>query len=201
VEICVDSTVSAQAAERGGAHRVELCSGLAEGGITPSAGLIENVRRQIHIPLHVIIRPRGGDFFYTEDEFEIMKRDVLTAKQLGANGIVVGILKEDGQVDAVRLRCLVDLARPLHTTFHRAFDMTPDLNQALTDVTGTGVDRILTSGGAQNAEEGLSSISRLIASAKDGVAIMVGGGIRESNLRRIIAATGAREIHANLGHS
>lgn len=201
VEICVDSTASALAAERGGAQRIELCSGLAEGGTTPSAGLIENVRRHVRIGLHVIIRPRGGDFSYTEDEFEIMKCDVLAAKQLGADGVVLGILKEDGHVDVVRTRCLVEMARPLNATFHRAFDMAADLNQALADVISTGADRILTSGGVQNAEDGLATISSLIASAKNRVAILVGGGIRETNVRRILAATGAREIHANVGLS
>ena len=201
VEICVDSTESAFAAERGGAHRVELCGDLLEGGITPSAGLIETVRQKVGISLHVIIRPRGGDFCYTADEFESMKRDVLTAKQLGADGVVFGILKENGQVDAARTRCLVEIARPLNATFHRAFDMSADSNQALEDVIQAGIHRVLTSGGEQNAEDGLAAIASLVAAAKDRVAVMVGGGIRETNVRRIIAETGAREIHANVGHS
>ncbi len=197
----MDSTASAVASERGGAHRIELCSGLAEGGTTPSAGLIESVRRSVGIPLHVIIRPRGGDFLYSDDEFEIMKRDIVAAKQLGAHGVVLGILKEDGRVDVDRTRCLVDLARPMSTTFHRAFDMAVDLNQALADVTSAGADRILTSGGAQNAEDSLATIASLIVNAEKSVAIMVGGGIRETNVPRIIAATGAREIHANVRSS
>jgi len=201
VEICVDSIESALAAERGGAHRVELCSNLLEGGTTPSAGLIETVRRKVRIGLHIIIRPRGGDFCYSEDEFESMKRDVLTAKQLGADGVVFGILKEDGQVDTSRTRGLVELARPLSSTFHRAFDMTADLNQALEDVIKAGTSRVLTSGGEQNAEDGIATIVRLVRVAKDRVAVMVGGGIRETNVRQIIEATGAREIHANMGHS
>ncbi|HEY1676604.1 MAG TPA: copper homeostasis protein CutC [Candidatus Sulfotelmatobacter sp.] len=201
VEICVDSTASAVAAERGGAHRIELCSGLAEGGITPSAGLIENVRRHVRIPVHVIIRPRGGDFFYTDDEFETMKRDVLTAKQLGADGIVLGILQDNGTVDTPRTRCLVEVARPLAVTFHRAFDMTSDLQRALAEITSAGVDRILTSGGAQNAENGLPTIAGLVANAKDNIVIMVGGGIRETNVQHIVAATGARDVHANVAQS
>lgn len=201
VEICVDSTASALVAERGGAHRIELCSGLTEGGTTPSVGLIESARNHVHIPLHVIIRPRSGDFFYSEDEFEIMKRDVVVAKQLGADGVVLGILQEDGHVDTARTRCLVDLARPMSTTFHRAIDMAVDISQALADVTSAGVDRILTSGGTQNAEDSLATISSLVASAGNSVAIMVGGGIRETNVRRIITATGVREIHANVGQS
>jgi copper homeostasis protein len=201
VEICVDSTESALAAEHGGAQRVELCGDLAEGGITPSAGLIENVREKLHIALHVIIRPRGGDFCYTPDEFESMKRDVLTAKRLGANGVVLGILREDGHVDTDRTRTLVDLAYPLSTTFHRAFDMSVDLNRALEDVIGAGVDRVLTSGGGQNALDGIAAIAHLVGAAGSRIAIMIGGGIRETNVHRILAETGAREIHANVGDS
>lgn len=201
VEICVDSIESALAAERGGAHRVELCSNLPEGGTTPSAGLIEIVRHKVRISLHVIIRPRGGDFCYTADEFESMKRDVLTAKQLGADGVVFGILKEDGHVDTDRTRSLVEIARPLSTTFHRAFDMSVDLNRALEDVINAGIHRVLTSGGEQSAEAGTATIASLVAIAKNRIAVMVGGGIRETNAGRIIAGTGAREIHANVGHS
>ena len=200
LEICVDSSESALAAERGGAHRVELCGDLLEGGITPSAGLIETVRKRVRIGVHVIIRPRGGDFCYTADEFESMKRDVLAAKHLGADGVVFGILKEDGHIDTARIRTLVELARPLSSTFHRAFDMSVDLNQALEDVIHSGISRVLTSGGEQNAEDGIPTIARLVAAAKSRVAIMVGGGIRETNARRILAETGAREIHANVGH-
>jgi len=201
LEICVDSTESALAAERGGAQRVELCGDLVEGGITPSAGLIENVRQQVHITLHVMIRPRGGDFCYSPDEFESMKRDVLTAKKFGADGVVFGILKENGRVDTARTRSLVELARPLSTTFHRAFDMSADLDQTLEDVISAGVDRVLTSGGGQNAEDRIANITGLVVAAKDRIGIMVGGGIRETNVRRILAETGAREIHANVGHS
>ena len=201
IEICVDSVESALAAERGGAQRIELCGDLLEGGTTPSAGLIGTVREKVGIGLHVIVRPRGGDFCYTADEFESMKRDVLTAKQLGADGVVFGILKEDGQVDTARTRGLVELAHPLSTTFHRAFDMSADLTQALEDVLHAGVRRVLTSGGGQYAEDGVKAIATLVASAKNRIAVMVGGGIRETNVRRIIAATGAREIHANVGRS
>jgi copper homeostasis protein len=201
VEICVDSTESALAAEGGGAQRVELCGDLVEGGITPSAGLIENVRQKVQIALNVIIRPRGGDFCYGDDEFDSMKRDVLTAKQFGADGVVFGILKEDGRVDAKRTRSLVELAHPMSTTFHRAFDMSLDLKRALEDLIDAGVDRVLTSGGGQNALDGIPSIASLVTAAKGRIAIMVGGGIREANVRRIVAETGAREIHANVGDS
>ncbi len=201
LEVCVESTASAMAAERGGAHRIELCSSLAEGGTTPSAGLIEIVRRKVRIPVHIIIRPRGGDFCYSSDEFESMKRDILTAKELKADGVVFGLLTEDGHVDVKRTQCLVEIADPMKTTFHRAFDMSVDLNQALEDVADAGVDRVLTSGGRQNAQDAIPAISRLIADANGKVAVMIGGGIRESNVRRILTQTGAREIHANLGET
>ena len=128
---------------------MELCGSLVEGGVTPSAGLIATARQKISIGLHVMIRPRAGDFYYSADEFEVMRRDVLMAKQLGAEGVVFGILDADANVDIQRTRALVDLARPLKVTYHRAFDMSADLFRSLEQVTETGADRILTSGGAQ----------------------------------------------------
>jgi copper homeostasis protein len=201
VEICVDSIASAMAAERGGAGRIELCSDLLEGGITPSAGMIELVRAQVSIPLQLMIRPRGGDFCYTADEFEIMQRDIATAKKLGADGVVFGILSADGSVDTQRSRRLVELARPLDVTFHRAFDMSADLLRALEDVCNIGANRILTSGGEQTALQGLESITALVKEAKGRISIMPGSGVGEDNARRILEESGTHEIHAGLGSS
>lgn len=198
VEICVDSLESAIAAERGGAKRVELCSDLLEGGITPSAGLIATARKKISIGLHVMIRPRGSDFFYSDDEFDVMRRDVLMAKQLGADGVVFGILDLEANVDIQRTRALVDLARPLQTTYHRAFDMSSDLSRALEQVVEAGADRILTSGGAQTAIEGSAVLRSLVERANGRVIIMAGGGIDDQNVQVLLEKTGVREIHAGL---
>jgi len=203
VEVCVDSVSSALAAERGGAARVELCSGLIEGGITPSTGLIEMTRAAISGALHVMIRPRGGDFCYDSDEFEIMRRDLALAKRLGANGVVFGILDEEGNVDIARTRQLVDLARPLAVTFHRAFDMTANLFRALDDVCAAGADRLLTSGGEPTSIAGQETIRQLVSHARMNqtrgrIVIMPGSGIKPDNARALVDHTGVTEIHVGL---
>jgi copper homeostasis protein len=198
VEICVDSLESAIAAERGGAQRVELCSDLLEGGITPSAGLIATARKKISIGLHVMIRPRGGDFVYTDDEFDVMRRDVLMAKQLGADGVVVGLLDADANVDVQRTRELVKIARPLTTTFHRAFDISAGLGRSIEDVVEAGADRILTSGGAETAVGGAATIRNLVERGNGRVIIMACGGIDDQNVQTVLENTGVREIHAGL---
>jgi copper homeostasis protein len=198
LEVCVDSVESAVAAEQGGAQRVELCSNLLDGGVTPSSGLIATVRSRISIGLQVMIRPRGGDFDYSDDEFQIMQRDIVTAKQLGADGVVLGILNMDGRVDSGRTRRLVDLAAPLKVTYHRAFDMSSDLFLALEDLHATGVNTILTSGGKPTAIEGADILRRLVESSNGSVAIMAGGGIEDHNVGSLIEQTGVREIHASL---
>ena len=198
IEVCVDSVASACAAERGGAGRIELCGGLLEGGVTPSAGLIELVRESVTIGLHVMIRPRGGDFCYDDAESEIMRRDIVNAKQLGADGVVFGILDIDGRVDVERTRRLIELARPLGVTFHRAFDMSADLFRALEDVCAAGADRILTSGGEQTSVVGREMITRLVAVANGRITIMPGSGINERNAAGLIQETGVREIHVGL---
>jgi copper homeostasis protein len=198
VEVCVDSLESAIAAERGGAERVELCGSLAEGGITPSAGLIATTRQKISINLHVMIRPRAGDFCYTADEFEVMRRDILMAKQLGANGVVFGILDPDANMDVDRTRALVDLARPLQTTFHRAFDMSRDLLQSLEQLAQTGVDRVLTSGGAASAIEGTATLRNLVEAAGGRLIVMACGGVDHQNVQVVLEKTCVREIHVGL---
>ncbi len=198
LEVCADSVESALAAQTGGASRIELCSDLLEGGVTPSAGLIATLRKKLDIDLYVMIRPRGGDFCYTPPEFEAMQADIAMARQLGANGVVFGILREDGSIDIARTRKLVELARPLNTTFHRAFDMSRHLHESLEAVIETGASRILTSGGEQKVEDGIPVIAELTRAARGRVSMMVGGGITESNVRRIVELTGVREVHASL---
>jgi copper homeostasis protein len=196
LEVCVDSVESAIAAQEGGAARVELCDNLIEGGTTPSAGIIEVARQHLRIGLHVMIRPRGGDFCYSDVEFEVMKKDILIAKQLDADGVVFGLLKRDHTVDLERTRYLVQLARPLRVTFHRAFDLATDSFRALEDIISLGIERILTSGRAKTALAGLPLITRLVQAAAGRVIIMPGSGVTPQNVRTILAASGAAEIHA-----
>lgn len=198
VEVCVDSVASAIAAERGGAARVELCSSLIEGGITPGFGLIEVMRAAVSLPIHVMIRPRGGDFCYENDEFEIMRRDIAVAKQLGANGVVLGILDVHGNVDVARARQLADLAHPLSVTFHRAFDMSADLFRALDDVCAAGIDRLLTSGGEATSLQGQETIAQLVRKSEGRVVVMPGSGIKPESAPGLVARTGVKEIHVGL---
>lgn len=198
VEVCVDSVASAVAAERGGAARVELCSSLIEGGITPSTGLIKMTRSAVTVALHVMIRPRAGDFCYGADEFETMRRDIAVAQQLGANGVVFGILDVNGNVDVARTRQLADEARPLDVTFHRAFDMTADLFRALDDVYAAGVGRVLTSGGEPTCLLGRETIVQLVKKAQGRIVVMAGSGIEPENARSLVDHTGATEVHVGL---
>jgi copper homeostasis protein len=195
LEICVDSVEGALAAEAGGAQRVELCDNLLEGGTTPSAGMIALTRQQIHIGLQVIIRPRGGDFYYSDLEFAVMQYDVNQAKQLGADGVVIGLLNPDGTVDKARTAALIDLARPLNVTFHRAFDMAVDPHQALEELIDLGVERVLTSGQESSALEGLDLISALVQQAEGRIIVVPGGGVNERNIHKIVRQSGVQEIH------
>ncbi|HMJ21938.1 MAG TPA: copper homeostasis protein CutC [Terriglobales bacterium] len=201
LEVCVESIDHAVAAERGGAHRIELCSDLASGGITPSAGLIETARHHLRLPIHVLIRPRAGGFFYSDYEFEIIERDIHMAKRLRIDGIVLGLLDENGRVDVPRTRKLVDLARPLPVTFHRAFDECQDMDACLEAVIQTGAARILTSAGQARASDAIAALAHLVRAAGDRTVVMPGGGVDADNVHLILQQTAAREIHTSLGLS
>lgn len=194
-EVCVDSVEAAVAAQEGGAQGVELCANLLEGGATPSAAVIQLARESTTIDLNVMIRPRGGDFLYSDTEFECMRRDIELAKEWEADGVVFGILRRDGTVDVERTGVLVSLARPMGVTFHRAFDMSRDPHEALEDLIRVGIGRVLTSGQEISALEGLDLITDLVKKAGDRITVMPGGGITERNIKKIIDASGAREIH------
>ena len=194
-EFCIDSVEAAIATQQGGGHRVELCDNLVQGGTTPSAGTIALARKLVDIDINVIIRPRGGDFYYSDVEFEVMKYDIEQAKQLGANGVVIGLLNQDGSIDVERTRALIDLARPLSVTFHRAFDMCRDPYEALEQLIELGIDRILTSGQEVSVLEGLDLITDLVRKAGNRVIIMPGGGITERNINKIVAQSGVKEVH------
>src|SRR6266487_3705237 len=198
IEVCVDSVASAIAAERGGAQRIELCSDLVEGGVTPSFGVLGVVRSKVSIGVHPIIRPRPGDFCYSDEEFDIMRRDIEVAKSEGADGVVLGILSSDGHVDVERTRELVELARPLSVTFHRAFDVSADLFLALEAVCASGANRLLTSGGEQECLQGVDTIAQLVKASHGRITIMAGGRIGLNNAVTIIERTGVKEIHAGL---
>ena len=198
VEVCVDSVASALAAERGGAQRIELCSDLLEGGVTPSLGLLSVVRSKVSIGVHPIIRPRPGDFYYSDAEFEIMRRDVELAKSEGADGVVLGILKTNGAVDVERTRRLVELSRPLSVTFHRAFDVSANLLEAFEDVCKTGADRLLTSGGEQECLQGVETVARLVQASNGRIMVMAGGRIGIKNAVTIVERTGVSEVHVGL---
>ena len=194
LEVCAYSLESCLTAQRAGAGRIELCGGLAEGGTTPSAGLIQLARQQLTIPLYVMIRPRGGDFLYSETELAVMKADILTAKQLDANGVVLGLLQADGTVDEVQTRELVELAKPLPITFHRAFDMARDPLEALEAIIRTGAVRILTSGQQPTAERGLATLRQLAEKAAGRIEIMAGAGVNAQNANQFIES-GVDALH------
>ncbi len=190
IEACID-------AQSAGAHRIELCDNPGEGGTTPSYGFIKAAREKLHIQLYAIIRPRGGDFFYSEEDFEIMKTDVKVCKELGCDGIVIGILNTDGTIDKKRCSVLVQLAYPMGVTFHRAFDRVADATQALEDVIAIGCERILTSGLLPNAMDGAGTIAQLIEQANGRIIIMPGSGVRTDNIAAIAQKTGATEFHSS----
>jgi copper homeostasis protein len=200
LEISVEALKAAVAAERGGADRIELCSDLAVGGLTPQTALLRAVRQRIQIPIFAMIRPRAGDFVYSPAEFAQMKKSLAEARDAGASGLVFGILNRDHTVDIDRTRELVELARPLPVTFHRAFDECSDLSQALDNVERLGASRILTSGGAASALEGATNIAMLVAAAAAGerVTIVTAAGIHAGNILQLAKTTRAQEFHSGL---
>jgi copper homeostasis protein len=195
IEACVDSVASALAAERGGAGRVELCDNLFDGGTTPSAGMISAVKATVKIPVFVIIRPRGGGFVYSYDELSVMRLDIEAARMLGADGIVLGALTNDARVDEEQLQPLLDAAKGLPVTFHRAFDLTRDRAEALETLMRLKIERVLTSGGAATAIEGSEQIAALVKRAGDQITVMAGGGVREETAREVVQRSGVREVH------
>jgi copper homeostasis protein len=195
VEACVDSVTSALAAERGGAGRLELCDNLFDGGTTPSAGMISAVKAAVRLPMFVLIRPRGGGFVYAYEEVAVMRLDIEAARMLGADGVVIGSLTRERRVDEDQLRALVDAAAGMPVTFHRAFDATQDRERALETLIRHGVARVLTSGGAATAIEGVEFIGALARRAAGQIEIMAGGGVREETVQEIVHRSGVREVH------
>ncbi len=201
IEVCLDSVESAIAAQEGGADRIELCADLPRGGTTPSLGTIEEVRAACSLPLHILIRPHAGDFVYSTGEIRVIERDIDAAKRAGANGVVVGVLTGEGDVDRERLCALIARARPLHVTFNRAFDVARDPLVALEDIIEAGADTLLTSGQAPSAEQGRELIADLVRRSAGRIAIMAGAGLTPANAARVAAATGACALHVGGGVS
>ena len=197
LEICASSYASAIIAQEAGANRIELCENLIEGGTTPSYGTLKLTKEHVRIDTYVLIRPRSGDFIYSESEYEIIKKDILFCKELGYNGIVIGILLPDGSVDIDRTKALVELAKPMGVTFHRAFDACRDPEEALEAVIQTGCERILTSGLKNTAIEGSETLKRLIEQANGRIIIMPGSGVKSTNIKFLRELIPATEWHAS----
>lgn len=198
LEISVETLEATLAAARGGADRIELCGNLSAGGITPSAALMHAVRAHLSIPVFAMIRPRAGDFDYSGAEILEMRRSITDAKESGMDGVVLGVLTKNHRVDVERTQELVEFAKPLPVTYHRAFDEAADLRQALEDVIQSGAKRILTSGGSKSALEGAAVLAELIAAAGERIVIVPGAGISAANIEQVALRTGAREFHSAL---
>ena len=194
-EVVVYNIESAFKAQEGGADRIELCDNPADGGTTPSQGTVEVVRQNVTMDLFVMLRPRGGDFFYSSNEFHTMKRDLFQFQKLSVDGFVLGILNQDGTIDKKRCKELIDKARPLKVTCHRAFDMTRDPFEALEDCIEVGFARILTSGHRSNAFEGAGLIGQLVEKARGRISIMAGSGVNEDTVQKIVSTSKVNEIH------
>jgi len=197
-ELCVENLDAGRAALAAGADRIELCSGLERGGLTPGQELLTADLQSLNLPVYVLIRPRSGNFCFSPDEFSLMRRQIGEAREAGAKGIAVGVLLENRRIDVERTRALVELARPLAVTFHRAFDETPDLFEALEDVIRTGADSLLTSGGAQDVLSGASLIGALRQRARDRIHVIAGGGLRLESLVEVVRRSGVYSLHGSL---
>ncbi len=197
LEVCTGTVRSAQSAWRAGAHRLELCSALAEGGITPSLGFLKSVMALPHCKKHVLIRPRGGDFLYSAGEQAVMADDIKIAADSGADGVVVGALTSEGDIDTAAMQRFMEAAGDMSVTFHRAFDVCRSPRQALEEIIGLGCQRILTSGQARHAEEGLELLRSLVKQARGRIIIMPGCGVNATNARRLLEECGTTEIHAS----
>ena len=199
-ELCAETLEAAGAASAAGAHRIELCSDLSCGGVTPSPDLLAVDFRSFDIPVHVLIRPRAGNFAFSTREFQLMIRQVEQAKHSGASGVALGVLFPDGRIDVDRTCELVQLAHPMSVTFHRAFDETPDLVEALESVIQTGADYLLTSGGAPDVLRGAEVIASLVKQAGDRIHIIAGGGLRLATLTQVVRLSGIYSLHGSLTH-
>lgn len=197
-ELCAESVEAARAGALGGANRIELCSDLSCGGVTPIPALMAEDMRALGIPIHVLIRPRAGDFVFSAVEFALMQQQIEQAKKAGASGVAVGVLHADGSVDVERTAELVERARPMAATFHRAFDETPDLSEALERVIETGAVSLLTSGGAPDVLSGAESIARMQEQAGDRIHIIAGGGLRLGKLLEVVRLSGTYSLHGSL---
>jgi copper homeostasis protein len=198
LEISVESVDAAMAAERGGAQRIEFCSNAREGGTTPSPELLRAVRERVRLPIVSMVRPRAGSFLYSDAEFAAMRREVETAKEFQMDGVVLGLLNADGRIDVERSAQLVEQARPLPVTYHRAFDECADLRKSLEDVIRTGAVRLLTSGGKPTADQALELLGDLVRNARERLIVMPGSGLHAGNIRDAVKKAGAREYHAGL---
>lgn len=197
LEICVFNTATAIAAAKAGADRLELCENYANGGTTPSYGYLKMVREKINIPVFTMIRPRGGDYFHSADEIEIIRKDILLCKELGFEGVVFGLLNQDGTIDKENTARLTEAAYPMEVTFHRAFDRCLHPYEALETIIDCGCNRILTSGQQPKVMEGLSMVKQLVDQAKDRIIIMPGSGLNSSNVAEIISTAGVSEVHTS----
>lgn len=197
LEICSFNLASALIAQEAGAHRIELCASPDEGGTTPGPGVIRAARERLQIDLYPIIRPRGGDFLYSEEEFDVMLKEVAFCKEVGCNGVVIGLLHADGTIDKKRAALLVETAYPLGVTFHRAFDWAINPFEALEDIIAIGCERILTSGQRPTALEGVTLINELVRQADDRIVIMPGSGVRSTNIITLAEKTDAAEFHTS----